>query len=69
MATRLEKIYKTNSVATFNKILEYVENYKRNQKRISEKTRELLEDIETEIVYFYSKNNMDDYANNQKRGK
>ena len=60
MATRVEKIYKTNTLQVFNKILNYVNDYKNKKKRLAEPERTLLEDIVTEIDYFFNKNNITD---------
>lgn len=60
MATRIEKIYKTNSLVTFNNILNYVKEYIEKKKKIGEAEKEFIEDVTTEIDYFFNKNGVTD---------
>lgn len=56
MATRIEKIYKKNSLKTFNLILNYINDFVMEEKSVAE----LCEDIATEIDYFFNCNNITD---------
>lgn len=60
MATRIEKIYKSNSIKTFNTVLNYVNDYVQTKKKMGEKERELCENVATEIDYFFNKNDITD---------
>ena len=60
MATRIEKIYKTNSLVAINNILNYVKEYIEKKKKIGEAEKEFIEDVTTEIDYFFNKNGITD---------
>ena len=60
MATRVEKIYKSNSLNLLNNILNHIDEYKTNKKRIDKKEYELIKNITSDIDKFFSKNNITD---------
>ena len=60
MATRVEKIYKTNTLIVFNNILNSVNNYVSSKKKIAESEKVLIKGITTELDSFFKKNNITD---------
>ena len=56
MATRIEKIYKTNSLKAFNNILNSISDFVNEKKNVAE----LCESVTTEIDSFFSCNNITD---------
>ena len=60
MATRVEKIYKTNSLVVFNNILNSVNSYISSKKKLPESEKNLIKEITAEIDCFFDKNNITD---------
>ena len=60
MATRVEKIYKTNTLIVFNNILNSVNDYVSSKKKIAESEKVLIKGITTELDSFFKKNNITD---------
>lgn len=60
MATRTEKIYKTNSLKLLNDILNSITEYKNTKKRIDKKECELIKNITFDIDKFFNRNSITD---------
>ena len=60
MATRTEKIYRTNSLKLLNNVLNFIDEYRTSKKRIDKKECELIKNITTDIDKFFNKNSITD---------
>jgi hypothetical protein len=60
MATRTEKIYRTNSLKLLNNVLNFIDEYRASKKRIDKKECELIKNITTDIDKFFNKNSVTD---------
>lgn len=60
MATRIEKIYKTNSLVLVNDILNLIKEYAEKNQKMTKREGELCKTIIKEIDYFLIKNSVTD---------